>query len=101
MSSPEGGSVNDGIKEPWFSLSYAMVTDAAREITAYGRGAWLIKLDIRNTYRVVLIHPDNRWLMGMIWEGLLFVYMTLPFGLRSAHKIFTTLADAAEWMVRQ
>ena len=27
--------------------------------------------------------------------------MTLPFGLRSALKIFTALADAAEWMVRQ
>ena len=36
MSSPEGGSVNDGIREAWCSLSYAMVTDAAREITAYG-----------------------------------------------------------------
>ena len=81
MSSTEGGSVNDGIKEPWFSLSYAKVTDAARGITTYGRGAWLIKLDIRNIYRVVLIHPDNRWLMGMIWEGLLFVYTALPFGL--------------------
>ena len=27
--------------------------------------------------------------------------MALPFGLLLAPKIFTTLADAAEWMVRQ
>ena len=31
----------------------------------------------------------------------MFVNTTLPFGLRSALKIFTALADAAEWMVRQ
>ena len=31
----------------------------------------------------------------------LFVDTALPFGLRSAQKIFTALADAAEWIVRQ
>ena len=82
-------------------LSYATITDAAHGITAYGRGAQLIKPDIRNAYRVVLIHPDDRWLMGMIWEDSLFVDTALPFSLRSAPKIFTALADAAEWMVRQ
>ena len=63
MSSPEDGSINNGIKEPWCSLSYAKVTDAACMITAYGRGTRLSKLDIRNAYRVVLIHPDDRWLI--------------------------------------
>lgn len=61
----------------------------------------MIKLDIRNGYRVVPIHPDDRWLMGMTWEGSIFVDTTLPFGLRSAPKIFTALADVAEWIVRQ
>ena len=82
-------------------LSYVMITDAACGITAYGRGARLIKLDIRNTYKVVPIHLDVRWLMGMIWEDSLFNDMPLPFSLQSALKIFTALADAAEWMVRQ
>ena len=101
MSSLEGGSVNDGIKEPWCSLSYATVIDAACGITAYGRGTQMIKLVIRNAYRVVPIHPEDRWLMGMMWKHSLFVDTALPFGLRSAPKIFTALADAAEWMVRQ
>ena len=61
----------------------------------------MIKLDIRNAYRVILIHLDNRWLMGMIWEDSLFIDAALPFGLRSAPKIFTALANRAEWMVRQ
>ena len=37
----------------------------------------------------------------MMWEGSLLVDTALPFGLCSAPKIFTALADAAEWMVRQ
>ena len=65
------------------------------------KGVQLIKLDIRNTCRVVPIHSDDRWLMGMIWEDSLFVDTALPFGLLLAPKIFTAPADAAEWMVRQ
>ena len=101
MSSPEGGSVNDGIQESWCSLSYATVMDATQGITAYGRGALMIKVDIRSAYRVVPIHPADRQLMGMTWEGAMFVDTALPFGLRSAPKIFTAIADAAEWIVRQ
>lgn len=101
MSSPEGGSVNDGIQESMCSLSYATVEDATQGIVDYGTGALLTKIDIRNAYRVVPVHPDDRWLMGMLWEGSLFVDTALPFGLRSAPKIFTALADAAEWILRQ
>ena len=64
-------------------------------------GALMIKVDIRSAYRVVPIHPADRWLRGMIWEGSVFVDTALPFGLRLAPKIFSALADAAEWIVRQ
>ena len=37
----------------------------------------------------------------MSWEGALYINTTLPFSLRSAPKIFTALADAAEWIMRQ
>ena len=96
MLSPKGGSVNDGVRESWCSLF-----DAAHGIATYGRGAMLIKLDIRSAYRVVPIHPEDRWLMGMLWEGSLYIDTALPFSLRSAPKIFTVLAGTAEWIVRQ
>ena len=101
MSSSEGNSVNDGIQESRCSLAYVTVEDVTRGIVNYGTGTLLIKIDIRNAYRVVPVHPDDRWLMGMLWEGSLFIDTALPFGLRSAPKIFTALADAAEWIVRQ
>ena len=39
--------------------------------------------------------------MGMYWQDSLFVDTALPFGLRSAPKIFTSLADAAQWILNQ
>ena len=39
--------------------------------------------------------------MGMLWEQALFVDTALLFGLRSAPKIFTAIADAAEWITKQ
>ena len=61
----------------------------AYSITRLGQGALLAKIDIKSAYWNVPIHPDDRWLMGMSWEGALYIDTTLPFGLKSAPKIFT------------
>ena len=68
---------------------------------SFGRDSLLAKVDVRSTYRNVPVHPEDRWMLGMLWEGGLYVDKTLPFGLRSAPKIFTALADAVEWVARQ
>ncbi len=96
LSSPEGASVNDGIAEDLCSLSYVSIEDAAREIAAYGPGCLLSKVDIKQAYRMVPVHPENRLLLSMEWDGGLFVDTALPFP-----KIFTDVADALEWVVRQ
>ena len=77
------------------------VDDAARVIEASGWGAYLAKVDIKNAYRIIPVHPEDRALLGMQWEGALYVDAALPFGLRSAPKIFTNVADALEWMLRE
>ena len=99
LSSPEGHSVNDAISRDLCSLSYISVDDAAKAVTRVGRGALLAKVDIKNAYRIVEVHPEDRLLLGMQFEGLLYVDSVLPFGLRSAPKIFTAIADALEWIV--
>lgn len=101
MSAPEGASINDGIGESICSLTYVSVADAVHNIAGLGQGALLAKIDIKSAYRNVPIHPEDRWLMGMSWDGALYIDSTLPFGLRSAPKIFTALADAAEWIIKQ
>ncbi|KAL5518104.1 hypothetical protein EMCRGX_G003785 [Ephydatia muelleri] len=57
----------------------------------------LSKVDVRSAYRTVPVHPEDKWLLGMQWNGQLFMDTVLPFGLRSAPKHFTAVADAVEW----
>ena len=75
--------------------------DASLKLRRAGKGALMAKVDVRSAYRNVPVHPDDRWLMGMMWEGALYVDMALPFRLRSAPKIFTAMADAAQWITQQ
>ena len=101
MSSPEGASINDGIPRELCSLSYVSVTDAAQGVVEQGRGALMAKVDVRSAYRNIPVHPEDRWMMGMLWDGALYIDTCLPFGLRSAPKIFTAVADAVEWILRK
>lgn len=47
------------------------------------------------------VHPDDRPLLGMKWEGQCFLDSALPFGLRSAPKVFNALADGLLWVLKQ
>jgi hypothetical protein len=101
LSSPEGFSVNDGIEVPRCSLRYMSVEDALAMVKQLSQGTLLAKVDLQKAYRIIPVHPTDRHLLGMRWEGNIFVDAALPFGLRSAPKIFTAVADAAEWIARQ
>ena len=81
------------------SLSYASIDDAVATIVRLGKGIQLAELDLESAYRIVPVHPDDRHLLGMEWQGKLYVDTVLPFGLRSAAKIFTALADGLIWIM--
>ena len=97
LSSPKGESINDEIDSAACSVSYASVDDAVRCIRTLGRGSLLAKFDIANDYRAVPVHPADRLLLGLSWRGDTLVDGALPFGLRSAPKLFTAMADAVLW----
>lgn len=100
LSSPLERSVNDYIDPSLCSLSYASVDDAAAFVLKVGRGALLAKLDIKSAYRNIPIHPGDRHLLGMRWRDRVFVDTCLPFGLRSALKIFNATADGLQMKAR-
>ena len=50
---------------------------------------------------MVPIHPQDQPLLGIMWEDSVYVDKTLPFGLRSAPKIFSAIADAIQWILNQ
>ena len=68
LSFPLGHSVNDGIDKSEFPVCYAKVDDAIRLIVKLGKGALMAKVDIKNAYRIVPIHPDDYYLLGMTWR---------------------------------
>ena len=101
LSSPDQHSVNDGIPKELCSLSYCSVDDAVHQVLRLGKSAKLAKLDVKNAFRLLPIHPADRPLLGMCWNGQIFVDKTLPFGLRSAPKLFNAVADALQWVMEQ
>ena len=58
------------------------------------------KVDIKHAHHNIPIHPDNRWLLGMAWEGA-YIDTALPFSLRSTPKISNAVVDAIEWILKE
>ena len=97
LSSPCGASVNDGISSQLTSLTYPKVDDAVSLVRSAGRGALMAKLDLKAAYRRVPVHPDDQALLAVKWGGSLYLDTALPFGLCSAPKLFTAMADGLSW----
>ena len=97
LSAPEGFSVNDGIPKELCSLGYMSVDDLVAQVLQLGKGSEMAKIDVRQAYRNVPVHPRDRHLLGMEWQGRVLVDGALPFGLRSAPLLFTAMGDAVQW----
>ena len=61
----------------------------------------LAKMDIKQAYRNIPVSPDDRYLLGISWENMVYVDQVLPFGLRSAPLIFSAVADALLWIMQK
>ena len=81
------------------SLTYVSVDEAAAHIWRSGPSTQLAKLYISKAYRIVPVHPRDRFLLGMQWYQNCYVDCCLSFGLCSAHKLFSAVADTLEWIV--
>ena len=58
-------------------------------------------MDIRSAFRLLPVHPADRHLLGMKWKKNIYIDTCLPFGLRSAPKLFNILADLLSWSAQQ
>lgn len=83
LSHPVGKSVNDGNSTELCSLKYASRDDTASTLLGLGKDAELAKLEIASEYQIVPAHAEDHLLLGMKWNGEMFVDSTLPFGLLS------------------
>ena len=62
---------------------------------------WMVKLDLKDAYLQVPIHPDHQHLLTFQWEGKSYMFKCLPFGLSSAPRVFTKLLKPVVGFLRQ
>ena len=84
LSSPMSSSVNDGIVKNLCSLRYASMDEALDLIRALGPGTQLVKMDLKEAYRVIPVHPDDHHLLTITWEGV--VMLIILFHLDSGQR---------------
>ena len=101
LSHPASRSVNDGIPKNLCSLTYITVDSAIQRIQLLGQGTLLAKINVKNAFRLLPVHPSDRHLLAMDWVHSLYIDTCLPFGLRSAPKLFNVLTDLLSWILTQ
>ena len=101
LSYPKLHSVNDGVPKHLCSLTYVTVDDAITKILESGQDTLLAKVDIKHAFRLLPVHPADRHLLTMEWKQSIYIDTCLPFGLRSALKLFNILADLLSWVTTQ
>lgn len=94
LSAPSSASVNDSISSADSGMAYSSIHDAARMVLHLGAGSEMAKIDIASAFRLIPVHPDDRYLLGMKWNNQVFIDQQLPFGLRSAPVLFNGFADS-------
>ena len=100
LSSPTDHSINDGISLQLSSLSYASIDHLSSIILHEHQGCFLVKADIKEAYRMLPIHPEDQPLLGVCWKDSVYIDSALAFGLRSAPKFFSAVADAVQWILQ-
>ena len=82
-------------------LTNTTVEKVAGVAARLGRETLLAKIDIESAYRLIPVHHGDRPLQAVEWRGNVYIDSMLPFGMRSAPKLFDAVADALEWYLRQ
>ena len=101
LSRLEGASVNDQLLWELTHVAYSSIEDASLAMHALGQGAQLAKIDIRDAYHIILVHPEDRPFLAWSWQDRVYIDCQLPFGLASAPAIFSAVAEALEWILRR
>ena len=82
-------------------MQYTSVSEVAAKSVQLGAGTLMGKMDIQQAYRNIPVVPEDRRLLGMKWQGKVYVDKVLTFRLRLASLISSAIADALQWIMTQ
>jgi len=97
LSAPSDSSINDFIDPRDFSLQYATIDAPIKICNTLGNGALMAKVELKNTFRLCPVRPEDWHLLGIHWRGKYYIDNSLPFGLRSAPYLFNMAADGVDF----
>ena len=97
LSSPQDSSVNDGILKEYGALIYETLNDAIWLIAQAGKGAMMMKRNLKAAFHHIPINPCDYWLLLFEWNGQSFMDIFLPFDLRIAPRSFNLFGEA-QWI---
>ena len=100
LSAPHGNSINDYINSETYSLSYCSVDNAYAILNLLGTGALMSKIDLKNAFRLIPVHPNDWNLLEICWHHKFYIDTCLPFGLRSAPFLFNQLSIVIHWILQ-
>ena len=76
--------INRFVEAPRFTMDTVM-----KSMQSVHQDDLLASADLSNAYMSIPIHPDHQRFLGFQFEGKVYVFKTLPFGLNAAPWIFT------------
>ena len=66
--------------------------DTVRSVLlAIRRGDWFVSLDLKDAYFQIPVHADSRRFLRFVWEGVVYQFTVLCFGLCTAPQVFTRM----------
>ncbi len=101
LSWPDSSSINDGIPDTEASIVYEAFDSAVSEIRRLGQGCLLAKLDLKDVFRHIPIHPADWNLLGCTWGDQFYYSIVLVFGAKSAPYIFNLFAEGFHWIIQR
>ena len=98
LSHPKGHAVNDNLQPHMCTVSYCSVADVVDYMQHRPRpNYYLAKIDMKDAYRTVPIHPADWKYLGMKIEDKYFLDRVLPMGLSSSCAIYQRISDCLAW----
>jgi hypothetical protein len=94
LSYPRTRSVNTNIPDDYSLILYLTVQDVLDIVRKARKGCFLVKRDISDAFRNILVAATSQWLLGFRWNDEFYQEAALLFGLSTAPFIFNLFLEA-------
>jgi hypothetical protein len=68
-----GCSVNDAIPCEFMHIAYSSIDDVALLMHSLGKRYLMAEIDVKDAYRLVLVHPEDWRFLGVSWNDRVYV----------------------------